>query len=147
MCQWGIEDASLVGHFLTCFIAAQFLDLPHEIHTIGNNDEDNAHILGKRQHEVTIVFGLDAVALGVQLVNFQQAVNDFQHIVTKQFANFSFGYQTVMYILMEHGTDDDSPTGTDFFDGNQGCLQVEQHRVETEFAFEFGLLLNLLAMF
>ena len=70
MGQWCIEIGSLFAHLTFGFLVGSVANLSHEVHAVGNHDEDDAHVLGKRQQEVAEILAFDD---GVLLVEFLYA--------------------------------------------------------------------------
>ena len=46
------------------------LDLPHQVHTVGNDNQDDPHVFGKRQEQIAEVFRFNDGAFGIQFVDF-----------------------------------------------------------------------------
>ena len=49
MCQRSIEVCSFLRHLLTGFLVFCITNAAHQVHPVGNHNEDHAHILSKRQ--------------------------------------------------------------------------------------------------
>ena len=47
--QRSIEVGSLLRHLMLGVGIVGFLDLSHQVYTVGNHNENNAHVLGKRE--------------------------------------------------------------------------------------------------
>ena len=77
--QRGIEISGLAAHLHLVLRVCRVAYLPHEVHAVGNHDEDDAHILGKRQQEVAEVVALDDGVLIVELAYALQAAEDEGH--------------------------------------------------------------------
>ena len=73
-----------IGRFLRYLhLSLQILriaNLAHQVHTVGNHDEDHAHILCKRQEQVSKVLTLNHRILQIELLDTIQAVQDACHL-------------------------------------------------------------------
>ena len=76
MRQRSIEIFSLLAHFLLRFELLCVAYLTHQIHAVGNHDEDDAHVLGKGEEEVAEVLRLDDGILPVELLYALEPVED-----------------------------------------------------------------------
>ena len=54
-----IEIAGLFAHLSFSLLILRVAYLSQQIHTVGYHDQDNAHVLGKRQEEITEVLALN----------------------------------------------------------------------------------------
>ena len=80
MGQRGIEIGRFLGYFQLCLHILRVTNLAHQVHTIGNHDQNHAHILCKRQEQVAEVLTLDHRILQVELLDTIQAVQDACHL-------------------------------------------------------------------
>ena len=65
MGEGSIQIGRLVRHLLTSFVIGGILDLAHQIDTVGNHDEDDSHIFGKRQQQITEILRFYRWTLGI----------------------------------------------------------------------------------
>ena len=80
MGQGGIEIGRFLGYFQLCLHILRVTNLAHQVHTVGNHDQNHAHILCKRQEQVAEVLTLDHRILQVELLDTIQAVQDACHL-------------------------------------------------------------------
>ena len=74
MSQWSIEISGLLRHLHLSLDVLGIAYLAHQVYTIGNHDEDNAHILGKREQQVTKILAFNGRILIVELFYAIQSV-------------------------------------------------------------------------
>ena len=56
--QGRIEIGGFLAHTLLGLFGLGVANLSHQVHTVGNHDEDDAHVLGKRQQQVAEILAL-----------------------------------------------------------------------------------------
>ena len=83
--EWSIQISGFVRHLLACVVVRRILDLTHQVHTVGNHNQDDTHIFGKRKQKVAEVLRFDGRTLGIELVDFHQSLDDARHIFAKFF--------------------------------------------------------------
>ena len=81
MGQRGIEVRRLLRHLHLRLHVLRVTDLPHQVHPVGNHDQDHAHVLGKGEQQVTEVLALDDGILLVEQLDAVQTVEDARHLV------------------------------------------------------------------
>ena len=77
--QGRIEVGGFFRHPFLGFRLVGVANLSHQVHTTGNHDEDDAHVLGKRQQQVAEVLALHHGVLLVELLNALQTVEYATH--------------------------------------------------------------------
>ena len=87
VCQGCIELACFLSYLAALFIGSAFLDLTHQVDTVGNDDEDDAHVFGKGKQEVAEVLGFDAGVAGIELVDLGYSVENGCYLVAKLLAS------------------------------------------------------------
>ena len=80
MGQGSIEIGSLLRHLHLRLDILRVADLAHQVHTVGNHDEDHAHVLCKRKKQVAEVLALDDGILLVELLDAVQTMKDTRHL-------------------------------------------------------------------
>ena len=80
MSQRGIEIGCLLRYLQLGLHILCVANLPHQVHTVGNHNQDHAHILGKRQQQVTEILALDDGILLIELLDAVQTVQDARHL-------------------------------------------------------------------
>ena len=130
--QGGVEHAGLLCHALALLQGAALLDLAHEADAAGDDDEDDAHVLGKGEEQVAEVLRLDAGVLLIDFLHAQEAVDDMLHV----------GTEVALHLLLRDGSQADAVVEQDgqqagavqayFLGQDDGCLQVEQDGVQAE---------------
>ena len=53
-----IEVACLLRHLVACLFIRGITNLPHKVHTVGNHDENDTHVLSEAQQQVAEVLTL-----------------------------------------------------------------------------------------
>ena len=132
MGEGSIQISRLIGNFLTGFIIFRILDLTHEVHTVGNHDENHSHVFCKRKQQVSEVFRFDGRALGIEFIDLDQTFNNTRHI----FAIFRMdkiqGTQTVFDRFVQHDAQNCGTLHADFFSHNDSCLHILDNRVHAK---------------
>ena len=64
-----IEIGRLLRHLEFCLLILCIANLAHQVYTIGNHDENDAHILGKRQQQIAEVLALYCRVLIIKLLD------------------------------------------------------------------------------
>ena len=68
MSQRGIEIACLFSYTMTRLLVYGVTKLTHHIHTIGNHDEYDTHILCKRNDKITEILSLNHRSLLIEMI-------------------------------------------------------------------------------
>ena len=108
------------------------LDLPHEIHTVGNDDENDPHVLSKRQEQVTEVLRLNRRILRIQLIHAQDAVDDVCHLLAKLTLHFLHANHPFRHTIVHQDADDGSAVQSNLLCRDDCRLQVEQDGVHSK---------------
>ena len=69
MSKWRIQIGSLLTHFQLGIYPLRITNLPHEVYTIGNHDQDHTHIFRKRQQQIAEILTLHNWILLIKLLN------------------------------------------------------------------------------
>ena len=131
--QRGIQVSRLVGYLQAGFLVVRVLYLAHQVHTVGNHDENHAHILGKGEEQVAEVFRLDGGTLGIQLVYLHQSADDAGHVLAVFLLHHFQRIEITLHCLVQHDAQDGSPFHTYLFGHDDGRLHIFQDGVHTEF--------------
>ena len=78
--QWRIEKRRLLADALLGLFVVRVADLPHQVHALGNHDEDDAHVLGKREQQVAEILAFHHGRFHVQLADARQSVENGVHL-------------------------------------------------------------------
>ena len=130
--QRGIEVGCFIGHFGPGLQVGRLLDLAHQVHAVGNHDEDDPHVLGEREEQVAEVFRFDGRALGIEFVDFHQAPDDARYVFAVLLADRLEGAQSPLHRFVEHDAQDGSPFHADFLGHDDGRLHVLDDGVHAE---------------
>ncbi len=149
MCEWCVEVAGFCCYSLSFLFCSSFFDLPHEVDSVGDDDEDDAHVFCEGEEEVAEVFGLDGWVLVVEFVDFDESLYDVLYVGAEGVGYGLQGQCAVCYAVLEEYADDGCSVESDFLYADDGCLQVEEYGVEVECSsleclLLYGLLLYLL---
>ena len=96
-----IEIGSLLTHLPLRFHLFRITYLAHQVHTVGNHDQDNAHILCKRKQQVTEILCLHDWILLIELLDTLKSVEDTRDGVTKDLPHLLNGQMTILYTRMQ----------------------------------------------
>ena len=132
MCQRGIQISRFIGHFQSGFFVGAVLNLSHQVHTVGNDDQNHPHVFSKRQKQVAEVFRFDGGALGIEFVDFYKPSDNAGHVFSVFLFDRLQAAQVVFHRLMKHDAQNRSSAHTDFFSHNNGCLHVFDDGVHLE---------------
>ena len=130
--QGSIEIGSLLRHLMLGIGIVGVLDLAHQIDAVGNHDEDDAHVLGKRQKQVAEILGLDNGILLVEFLDALQSVQDAGDGLTKMGAHLVDGQQTLLNIGAEQYGQHAIAAKTNLVDHQLGGLETEQDGVQAK---------------
>ena len=72
--QWRIQIGRLFAHSPFGLLVVGIANLSHQVHAVGNHDQDHTHILGKREQQVAEVLAFDDGILLIQILYALQAV-------------------------------------------------------------------------
>ena len=91
-----------VGSFLTnrhlCLGIVRITDLAHQVHTIGNHDQDHPHILCKGKQQIAEVFTLDNRVFLIELLYTVQTVQDTSHLISILLLDLFNGQMSLLYL-------------------------------------------------
>ena len=132
MCQGCIEMSSLGSHSDALFIGAAVFDLTHEVDAVGYDDEDDTHVFGKGEEQVTEVFGLYGRIFGIEFVDPEQSSDDVRHFLSEVtlYVDYAYGFDT--HASLEHDAEYRGAVESYFLNGDEGRLQVEEYGVESK---------------
>ena len=86
MGEWGIEIGGLLTDLVLGAVVIGIFNLSHQVHPVGNHDEDDAHVLSKRQQQVAEVLRLNDGIFLVQLLDALQTMQDAGYALAKLLA-------------------------------------------------------------
>ena len=132
MRQGGIQIDRFVGHLPAGFVVVRILDLSHHVDTVGNHDEDDAHVLGKGKQQVAEILGFDGRTFGIEVVDPNQAADDAGYVFTKVRLHLLGGTGAASHGVVQHQSEDGCPSHTNLFGYDDGCLHILDDRVQTE---------------
>ena len=72
----------------TILFVPDLLAHAHHAETVGNHDQDDAHIFGKRKEQVMKILGVDGRITGIEIGGFQQTANHQRHLVVESTFHF-----------------------------------------------------------
>ena len=132
VCQRSIEHTGFGGYALAFFLRPALLDLPHQIDTTGNDDEDDAHVFCKREQQVAEVFGLDGRILLVYFVDTNQSVYDVGHIGAKFPTDIFGGDFSQCHTVVKQNGQDAGTVQPYLFSRDGSRLHIEENGVKAE---------------
>lgn len=132
MGQWRIEIAGFFRHLVLCLLVRRVADLSHDVHTVGDHDEDHAHILGKAQEQIAEVLAFDDGVFLIELLDADKSVDDTRHVVTESLAYLFHCLKVIAETAIEHRGDDTVAAQSYLVDGDACCLQGGEDRVQSE---------------
>ena len=92
-----IEVIGLLTHLYLCLFLFGIPDLPHQVYTIGNHNEDHTHVLGKGEQQIPEILALYDRILSVQLLNAYQTMKDRAYRFSIILFDLLKGFQTMEY--------------------------------------------------
>ena len=137
-----IEVSRFVGYAKATFLVVHVANLTHEVHTVGNHDEDDAHVFGKGEEEVSEVLALDGRTLLVELVDAHQSVDDGGHVGAKVAFHLVGGHYPTLHTTMQHDGQQRCPTHTYLVGHNERCLHILHNGIESEVVARQGISFN-----
>ena len=108
------------------------LYLTHDVHAVGNHNEDNAHVFRKGQQQVTEVFRLDSGAFGVKLVYPYQSSYDARYIFAVVPFHFFGSTSAAAYGVVKHQSQNGGALHAYFFRYDNGGLHILDNRIQAE---------------
>ena len=81
--QGRIEIVGFHAHLATCLVVLGVANLSHQVHTVGNHDEDDAHVFCKRQQQVAEILALYHRVLLVEFTHTNESADDGCHSLAK----------------------------------------------------------------
>ena len=136
-----IEVGSLFGHLMLGRCIVGIPDLSHQVHAVGYHDEDDPHVLGKREEQVAEVLALDDGVLLVQFLYAQQSVQYACHVLAVHVGSGVEGHGAVHDAGVEHDGDDGVASQSYLVDHQQCRLQAGDDGVQPEdVAFHLSVL-------
>ena len=132
VCQRGIQVGRFVGHFQSGFFVRAVLNLPHQVHTVGYDNQDDPHVFGKRQKQVAEIFRFDDGTLGIQFVDFYKSPDNAGHVFSVFLLDGLQAAQVVFHRLMKHDAQNRGAAHTDFFGYDNSRLHVFDDGVHLE---------------
>ena len=127
-----VQIGGFIGHLPACFVVLALLYLAHDVHAVGNHDEDNAHVLCKGQQQVAEVLRLDGGAFGVKFVYPYQSAYDARHILAVVPFHLFGGTGAAAHGVVEHQSQDGCPPHAYLFRHDNGGLHILYNRVQPE---------------
>ena len=128
--KWRIEIAGFFAHLLFGFHGIGVANLPHDVHPVGNHDEDDAHVFRERDEQVSEVLALDDGILFVEFVDFHQTMDDVCHTIAILLANILQRQMPVDYQSEEDGGQHTIAFQPNFVDSYLCRAQRLQHRIK-----------------
>ena len=132
MGEGSVQIGGFIGHLPACLVVLALLYLAHDVHAVGNHDEDNAHVLCKGQQQVAEVLRLDGGAFGVKFVYPYQSAYDARHILAVVPFHLFGGTGSAAYGVVEHQSQDGCPPHAYLFRHDNGGLHILYNRVQPE---------------
>ena len=72
-----IEVGGFIGDVFAELGVGVVVDHAHEAQSVGNHDDNHAHVLGKSEQQVAEVVALYGLLLGIEAAGLDEAANDF----------------------------------------------------------------------
>ena len=130
------EGSIEVGSLLTDLTLRLFVfgvaNLAHEVHTVGNHNQDDAHVFSKRQQQVAEVLALNRRTLLVEFLNAHQSFDDGGDTIAESFVHILDGLLVIQHTIVKQDGQDTVALQSDFLDSDEGCLQRTKNRVQSE---------------
>ena len=142
MSQRRIQPTRLGGNLPAFLVGTTVLDLAHQIDASGDDDEDDANVLGKRKHEVAEGFCFHTGIAVIQFTHTRYTFYNMSHVGTKfTRSHFLTALFFAAYTLHKNGKD----TGTvqsNLLGADECRLQVKENGVESEGTTQLPTLLH-----
>ena len=106
--------------------------LTHHIHTIGNHDEYDAHILCKRNDKVTEVLCLNHRCLLIQMMEAHQSLDDSRNAITKVITHLLHSGITINDTIVEYDGNNAITTQTYLVNCDKSRLQRHYNGIEAK---------------
>ena len=132
MSQRRIQITGLLGHLLSGLLVERVAHLTHQVHPVGNHEENHAHVFSKRNEQIAEVFALDHRIALVKLLNASQSVDDLCHARPEFLLDVFLRRVARHDARVKHYGDDGIPTYANLLDGNLSCLQSVEDGVQSE---------------
>ena len=139
VCQRGIEVGRFVGHAEAGVVVRGVFYLAHDVDTVGNHDEDDAHVFGKGEEELAEVLRLDAGALLVEFLHADESADDACHVFAELAADFFGGVGAGAHGVVQHDAQDGGPAHAYLFGHDDGRLHVFDKGVQSEDVARCGI--------
>ena len=130
--QRGIEVAGLLAYLQLGLHVLRVADLPHQVHAVGNHDENHAHVLGERQQQVAEVLTLDDGVLLVEVLDAHQSADDGCHLLAEIRLHLFQRQRAVGHARVEQDGQHTVALQPFLFYGQHGGLHALMDRVEAE---------------
>ena len=78
-----VEVRRLASHVVAVFFVGVMVDHLHHAQAVGNHDDDDPNVFGKREQQFAKVLTLDGRLLGIEAVRLDKAPNDVGNVVAK----------------------------------------------------------------
>ena len=106
--------------------------MPHHVETVGNHNQDDADIFGKRDKQVAEVLRLNGRTLGIKFIDAYQSANDACHVLPELFLYPFRRVKAPTHTLMEHDAQDGSTLHADFLCHDDSCFHILDDGVQSE---------------
>ena len=120
--QRSIQICCFVCYLDPVLLVACILYFAHHVHAVGNHNQDYAHILRKRQQQITEILRLDGRAFGIQLVRLHQSLDDTCHVFTIFGVHLVDRQYMAFHDFVQHDPDQARTFHTDFLGNDHCCL-------------------------
>lgn len=128
----GIEISSLLTHLMLCLRLSCVTDLTHQVDTVSNHDEDDTHVLGEGEQQVTEILRLDDRVLLVEVLDALQPMQDAGNRLTELTLDHINSEIAVLHTGMQQDGKDSVTFQTDLLHNQIGSPETQQHRVQAE---------------
>ena len=132
MGEGSVQIGGFIGHLSACFVVLALLYLAHDVHAVGNHNENDTHVLGESQQQVAEILGLDGRAFGIKFVYTYQSPDDACHILAIDLLHFQSGASAAAHGVVEHQSQDGCPPHAYLFRHDNGGLHILYNRVQPE---------------
>ena len=117
-----IEIGSLLRHIHLRTDILRISYLPHQVHPIGNHNQDDTHVLGEGKQKVPEVLTLDNGVILVELLNAVQTMQDTRHLIAILLPDLLRCQPTLLDLRNQIDSLDGITFQSDFLFKNFSCL-------------------------
>ena len=128
----GVEVGRFFRYPFAGFLPVCVFDLPHDVHAVGNHDEDDAHVFGERKQQAPEILASHAGGLFIKFLDAVQAADDAGHVFAEFFFHVFRSAVAATDACVHHHADDGSAGQPDFRGHDECGLHVVEDGVHAE---------------